>query len=68
MRFTPHTSAQKDSMCDLLGIESPNDLYSEITEDLRSPKLAIEGGMGEPELAGRMRDLSDANFSDVSKK
>jgi glycine dehydrogenase subunit 1 len=61
-KYIPLTSEDKKVMLDRIGVESVDDLFSDIPEDLKlSKKMKINDPMSEIEVRKAMRELSTKN-------
>ncbi len=60
MPFIPHTEEEVKSMLEVIGVESIEDLFDEIPENLRSEGLTkVPGGLTEMEIGRIMRARAD---------
>jgi glycine dehydrogenase subunit 1 len=66
MTYIPHTDADRRAMLGAIGVEKIEDLFSDVPERVRFPKLDIPAASTEMEVWREMQDLADANF-DVSR-
>ncbi len=65
MPYIPHTPAQTQEMLDIIGVKTLDDLFYEISEDMRPKSFDVGSGMTELELMSHMRDLSHKNKVDL---
>jgi glycine dehydrogenase subunit 1 len=61
--FTPHTPAEKEVMLKAVGIKSVDELFCDVPEAIRFPKLDIPPQLTEMEALAEMQGLSSANES-----
>ena len=62
MDYIPHTPADEQRMMQAIGIDSLNDLFTDIpSRFLLKKELALPPGVSEMELADLMEDISDKN-------
>ncbi|HEX6508600.1 MAG TPA: aminomethyl-transferring glycine dehydrogenase subunit GcvPA [Chloroflexota bacterium] len=62
MSYLPHTPAEREEMLRAIGVESVDDLFANIPDDLRSGPLNIPVGMSEMEVQRLVNALSDNNL------
>ncbi|HEU4343511.1 MAG TPA: aminomethyl-transferring glycine dehydrogenase subunit GcvPA [Candidatus Binatia bacterium] len=64
MRYTPHTSTDKDQMLRTIGLESIDALYRHIPESLRErAKIELPQGLTEPAVRRHLAELANKNAS-----
>src|SRR5512142_3290123 len=62
MRYTPHTSSDREQMLGALGIESVEDLYRHIPRSLRERAgIGLPAGLSEPAVYRRLQALAARN-------
>jgi glycine dehydrogenase subunit 1 len=66
MPYIPHTDEDRLQMLETIGVKSIEDLFVEIPEDLRIKSLDVPVGLGEYELFGHLKELSERNV-DLSR-
>jgi len=59
--FTPHTDAEREEMLRTIGVEKIEDLFKDIPEAYRFPKLNLPEPLTEMEALAQVQDLSLAN-------
>lgn len=59
--FIPHTKAETEEMLKSIGISSLADLFTDIPEKYRFPKLELPSGVTEMEVLSELQDYSQAN-------
>ncbi|NPA26611.1 MAG: aminomethyl-transferring glycine dehydrogenase subunit GcvPA [Chloroflexi bacterium] len=59
--YTPHTPEERQAMLRAIGVERIEDLFVDVPEAYRYPKLNLPEGMTEMEAAAQMQTLADAN-------
>lgn len=63
-RYLPMTDQDKKEMLDVIGVESVDDLFSDVPEKVRfKGELDVERSLSEPELLRFMSDLSNKNVN-----
>jgi glycine dehydrogenase subunit 1 len=64
--YTPHTDEEREEMLRAIGVESVDDLFDQIPENLRIARLNLPSGMSELEVARHVRSLAarNANLDD----
>src|SRR5215210_4624595 len=63
-RYTSATDADRQEMLDAIGVGSIDDLFADVPEEVRLGRpLDIPGGLSEPEVYARLRDLAARNVS-----
>jgi glycine dehydrogenase subunit 1 len=68
MRFTPTTAQDRAAMLATIGVESVDDLFADVPEQLRfRDELEIPPGIGEAELYRELAELASRN-ADASKE
>lgn len=61
MVFNPHTDDDRRAMLDTIGIDSVEELFAPVPEDVRYPELKLPPQLTEMEAARRLADLADIN-------
>jgi glycine dehydrogenase subunit 1 len=61
--FIPHTPTERDEMLKVVGKKSLEDLFSNIPERFRFPKLDLPVPVSEMEAEEQFADLANANYS-----
>jgi glycine dehydrogenase subunit 1 len=61
MAYIPHTEEDRRAMLAAIGVQRIEDLYQDIPEQVRFPKLDLPAGLSEMEVAQEMAALADAN-------
>ena len=59
--FIPHTDAEREEMLKTIGVEKIEDLFKDIPEAYRFPKLNLPEPLTEMEALAQVQDLSLAN-------
>src|SRR4051794_254982 len=63
-RYTSATDADRQEMLDAIGVGSIDELFADVPEEVRLGRpLDIPGGLSEPEVYARLRDLAARNVS-----
>jgi glycine dehydrogenase subunit 1 len=63
-RYTSATDADRREMLEVIGVDSLEDLFADIPEDLRLTRpLALDPGRGEQEVYDELRELASRNTS-----
>src|SRR4051812_33674543 len=63
-RYTSATDADRQEMLDAIGVGSIDELFADVPEGVRLGRpLDIPGGLSEPEVYARLRDLAARNVS-----
>lgn len=62
--FLVHNEETTKQMCEEIGIKSVEDLFSQIPETVRMPKLDLAEGLSEMETQRLVKDLAKANKTD----
>ncbi len=60
-RYLPKTDQDRQDMLAVIGIETEEDLFADITQDLRAGVLELPEGLSEQELVQHMQGLANAN-------
>jgi glycine dehydrogenase subunit 1 len=63
MSYLPHTPEERAEMLQAIGVESVDDLFSNVPETLRSGPLPIPPGMSEMEVLRLMQSLASENLN-----
>lgn len=61
--FIPHTQAETIEMLTAVGVDSLEDLFADIPEKYRFPKLDLPPAMSEMEIMAQMKELSRGNIT-----
>jgi glycine dehydrogenase subunit 1 len=61
MTYTPHTDADREAMLKTIGVERLEDLFQDVPEKYRFPKLDLPGAVTEMEVLSELQDLAWAN-------
>jgi len=61
--FTPHTPQEVKEMLKTIGVDSVEDLFSQVPVKYRFPELDLPKALTEIELAADLREISSANAS-----
>jgi len=61
MDFVPHDKDAINEMLKVIGVDSINDLYQDIPNDLKINKFNLLEGLSEPDLLKELEKLSDKN-------
>ena len=61
--FTPHTPQEVEEMLETIGVDSVEDLFSQIPAKHRFPELNLPRPLAEIELAADLKEISSANAS-----
>ncbi len=59
--FIPHSSTERDQMLESIGVEKIEELFKDIPDTLRFPKIDLPDAMTEMEAIALARELSGAN-------
>lgn len=59
--FIPHTKDERDHMLQAIGVDRVEDLFADVPEEIRYPKLNLPDPLTEMEVVDQIRELSDAN-------
>ncbi len=59
--FIPHTDAEKEAMLASIGVKDIKDLFTDVPEKHRFPKLGLPKGITEMEALAELREFSTAN-------
>ena len=62
MAYIPHTDAERMEMLDAIGLESMEQLYTDLPEAVRFPDLALPDPASEMEVMEELQLLSQANL------
>jgi glycine dehydrogenase subunit 1 len=66
MPYGPHAPADRERMLSALGIQSVDELFADIPEELRASPLALPDPEPELELAARLQRLAGRNRTDLT--
>ena len=61
MDYIPNTDADRDEMLKVVGVKSVDDLFSDVPEKLRFPKLDLPPALTEMEMLQELQALGDEN-------
>lgn len=61
MIYTPHTDADREEMLRVIGVERLEDLFQDVPEKYRFPKLDLPEAVTEMEVLSELQDLAWAN-------
>jgi glycine dehydrogenase subunit 1 len=61
MTYTPHTDADREAMLKTIGVERLEDLFQDVPEKYRFPKLDLPEAVTEMEVLSELQDLAWAN-------
>lgn len=61
--FTPHTQIETEEMLKKIGVKSLSDLFTDIPEQFRFPKLNLPSGITEMEAKAELQEYARANES-----
>ena len=62
MTYIPHTDADRQAMLDLIGLESINELFHDIPEQVRFPDLGLPDSLTEMEVVGELNEIANYNL------
>ncbi|XPV75242.1 MAG: aminomethyl-transferring glycine dehydrogenase subunit GcvPA [Desulfovibrio sp.] len=65
MPYVPHTPEQVREMLEAIGVESVDDLFADITEDMRPKSFDLPDGKSEMEVLARAEQLAGKNRTDM---
>lgn len=60
-KYTPHTKPEEKQMLAFLGLDSIEELFPDVSKELRIDKLVLEKGLTQQETARRISALSKSN-------
>ncbi|MFA5094164.1 MAG: aminomethyl-transferring glycine dehydrogenase subunit GcvPA [Candidatus Omnitrophota bacterium] len=63
MKYSPHTSKDKEQMLEAIGAASEEELFSAIPSDLRLGKVDLPDGISEMELKRSVMEMAGDNYS-----
>lgn len=63
MTFNPHTAEDRTEMLEVIGIDSPDDLFAPVPESVRFPQLDLPRALTEMEAAHLLQQLADRNVT-----
>lgn len=61
MAFLPHTESDRSSMLEVIGVKEMDDLYPDVPEAVRFPKLDLPPAISEMEIMNELKALADRN-------
>jgi len=59
--FIPHTDSEREEMLKVIGVKKLEDLFKDVPEAYRFPKLDLSPALTEMEVYSEMQDISKAN-------
>lgn len=59
--FIPHTDAEREAMLKSIGVKDLKDLFTDVPEKYRFPKLNLPPGITEMEVFSELKEYADAN-------
>ena len=59
--FLPHTEAEREAMLKSIGVKDINDLFTDVPDKYRFPKLNLPRGVTELEILSELNDYAAAN-------
>lgn len=62
MTYIPHTDAERKAMLGAIGVNTIEDLFEDVPERVRFPKLDLPSGQSEMETWWEMQGLAEANL------
>ena len=65
--YIANTDADRARMLEAIGVAGVSDLFSDLPNAIRDPKLSLPTALGEAEATSLLRDLSDRNW-DLSRR
>lgn len=64
MPYVPHTEDEVRDMLKVIGVDSIEDLFAEITEDMRPKSFDIPEGLSEMEVLSKLEAMANKNATD----
>lgn len=61
--FVPHTDREREEMLKVIGVDQIEDLFTDVPENYRFPKLDLPDGISEMEIMAELQELSSGNGS-----
>lgn len=61
--FVPHTDAEREEMLKVTGVERLEDLFTDVPEGYRFPKLNLPDGLTEMEIMADLQEIASGNAS-----
>ena len=61
MSYVPHTAADREAMLTAIGVDSVEDLFHDVPQQHRYPKVSLPAPLSEMEVLVELRDLSEQN-------
>ncbi len=61
--FVPHTDAEREEMLKTIGIDRIEDLFTDVPENFRFPKLDLPEAMTEMEIMSELQEIAMGNVS-----
>lgn len=59
--YLPHTDAEREAMLKAIGVKSIEELFRDVPESYRFPKLDLPSGLTEMETIANLQDLANGN-------
>jgi glycine dehydrogenase subunit 1 len=59
--FIPHTNPEREAMLKAIGIKHTDDLFQDVPEAFRFPKLTLPPALTEMEVVSLLQEIADAN-------
>ncbi|MBN1317415.1 MAG: glycine dehydrogenase, partial [Anaerolineales bacterium] len=63
MTYIPHTDVERRSMLKTIGVDSIEELFNDVPESIRFPKLDLPKALSEMEVLNELEDISNLNLS-----
>ncbi|NLG99024.1 MAG: aminomethyl-transferring glycine dehydrogenase subunit GcvPA [Chloroflexi bacterium] len=61
--YIPHTDPERDEMLKVIGVDRIEDLFTDVPENYRFPKLNLPDGLTEMEVMSDLQDMATGNAS-----
>jgi glycine dehydrogenase subunit 1 len=61
--FVPHTDAEREEMLHAIGVDQMEDLFTDVPDGYRFPKLDLPEGMTEMEIMSELQEIASGNAS-----
>lgn len=65
MPYIPHTEEETRKMLDVVGVRNLEDLFAEITPELRPQSFDVPSGLSEMDVCARLEAMASRNHTDV---
>ncbi|HIV64841.1 MAG TPA: aminomethyl-transferring glycine dehydrogenase subunit GcvPA [Candidatus Mailhella excrementigallinarum] len=65
MPYIPHTEEETRAMLDIVGVRTLDDLFADISPDMRPKSFSLPAGLSEMEVCSRLDSLAAANHTNV---